>query len=266
MPSPFPGMDPYLEDPEIWQDFHADLAVGIKHYLNPQIGPKYFAVVETQSTPYSLDVQLANPMRPDVSIYEAPVGMLEPPGRGEAAMAIPAAPLLIPAVATRQRSVRVYRTRTKDLVTTIEILSPFNKRPASDGLLQYRFKRTQVLESQTHLVELDLLRAGERPGLELADYEIDTDYVLLVNRAGLERISEVWPVAVNEALPVIPIPLAPPDAPVPLDLNEVIQAVYAGSGYAWQISYQLPLPPPALRPVVAEWVTALLAGQSGPRD
>ncbi|MFN8484966.1 MAG: DUF4058 family protein [Anaerolineae bacterium] len=261
MPSPFPGMDPYLEEPALWQDFHADLAVTLKHHLNQRIGPKYYATVETQSVPYDLDVEIANRIRPDVSIYE-PFDAALPELPSAPSPSVPAAPIVLPAVmSVKLRSVRIYRTETGELVTTIEILSPFNKRPASDGLMQYRLKRAQLLASRAHLVEIDLLRGGERPALELADHPIDTDYVLLVNRFGPDRVSEIWPVAVDERLPLIPIPLLPPDTPVALDLNDLIRDVYAGSGYDWRINYQRPAPLPAIRPAVERRVADLVASR-----
>ena len=51
MPSPFPGMDPYLEDPPIWPGFHHSLAEDIKAQLNGLIGPKYYADVEIEYNP-----------------------------------------------------------------------------------------------------------------------------------------------------------------------------------------------------------------------
>ncbi|MFN8497044.1 MAG: DUF4058 family protein [Anaerolineae bacterium] len=259
MPSPFPGMDPYLEESALWQDFRADLAVTLKHHLNQRIGPEYYATVETQSVPHDLDVEIANRIRPDVSIYE-PLDTAPSELPAASAASLPSAPIVLPAVmSVKLRSVRVYRTETGELVTTIEILSPFNKRPASDGLLQYRLKRAQVLASRVHLVEIDLLRGGERPALELADHPIDTDYILLVNRFGLDRVSEIWPAAVNEPLPLIPVPLLAPDAPVVLDLNVLIRDVYAGSGYDWRIDYERPAPPPPLRGSVDTGVANQLA-------
>lgn len=262
MPSPFPGMDPFLEDPEIWPDFHADLAVELKRHLNRQMSAAYFATVEIQSVLDDIEVDIAYKIRPDVSIYEIPVGAVEPLAESVATIAIPAAPITrLAPLPTRLRAVRVYRTDTRELVTTIEILSPFNKRPASDGLSDFRRKRMFILTSHVHLVELDLLRGGERPGFEVIDRPLDTDYVLLVNRAGVERVSEIWPVALNETFPVIPIPLLPPDPDVPLDLNEAVREVYAGSRYERRIAYQAPLPSPPVRPVLREWVDNMLAGR-----
>jgi hypothetical protein len=262
MPSPFPGMDPYLEVPDIWPDFHASLAVEVKHQLNRQMSPAYYATVEIQTVVDEAGVDVSHTIRPDVSVYETPE-VPELVGAGPTALAIPAAPIVrLAPMPIRYRSVRIYRVDTRQLVTTVEILSPTNKRPGKEGLSEYRHKREQVLRSRVHLVELDLLRSGERPGLELVAEPIDTDYILLVNRDGVERISEIWPVALNEALPLIPVPLLPPDPDVPLDLNEAIREVYAGSRYERRIRYQPPIPPPPVRPSLAAFVENLLTSHA----
>lgn len=214
MPSPFLGMDPFLEVPHIWPDFHQDLAVEIKGRLNQQIGPKYYAAVETYT------------------IAEV-----------------------------RYSVVRLYVTETGQLITAIEILSPANKQ--GEGLAKYRLKRRRLLESPVHLVELDLLRGGTRPGPEVANPPLDTDYILLVNRyieAEAGRLSEIWPVAINESLPHLPIPLLTPDPDITLDLGAAITTVYKRSNYQWRIDYDQTVPPPQLRPVMAEWWAKHLSG------
>ncbi len=261
MPSPFPGMDPFLEDAEVWPDFHTDLATELKHRLNRRIGPKYYAAVEIQSVPHELDVEISNAVRPDVNVFEPLDVVSESLGVAAATFAIPTAPLTRPTT-HKLRAVRVYRTKTSEVVTAIEMLSPFNKRPNSEGLAQYRHKRAQILSSRVHLVEIDLLRGGVHPGDEVNDEPLDADYVLLVNRARYERASEIWPVSLDKPLPLIPVPLLAPDPDVPLDLNEAIREVYAGSGYDWRINYQAPVPLPTLRPAMAAWVTSLTRSQA----
>lgn len=259
MASPFPGMDPYLEDPGIWPGFHHSLAEELKGSLNTHIGPKYYADVELHTVFEELSI--AVPRRtiyPDVGVYEqAPAE----PAAGPVATAsatISEAPIKREVVAgqTKLRAVRIYLTETDELVTSIEILSPYNKR-AGDGLAEYRRKRSEILRSIVHLVEIDLLRGGTRPGREVNDPPLDTDYVLLVNRSRPEsnvRISEIWPAALNQPLPGLPIPLLPPDPDTALDLNAAIEAIYGRAGYAWRIDYDQPVPPPDLRPAMATWL------------
>jgi hypothetical protein len=259
MPSPFPGMDPYLGVPSIWPDFHANLAVEIKLRLNRQMSPAYYATVEIQTVVDEAGVDVSQIIRPDVSVYETPE-VLEPVSSAPTTFAFSTAPIVrLAPLPMRLRSVRVYRVDTRELVTTIEILSPYNKRSGKDSLGAYREKREQVLAARVHLVEIDLLRGGERPGMELVAAPIATDYILLVNRFGVQRLSEIWPVALNETLPLIPVPLLPPDPDVPLDLNDAIREVYAGSRYEQRIRYQPPIPPPTVRPEMTTWVENLLA-------
>ena len=139
------------------------------------------------------------------------------------------------------------------LVTTIGILSPANKN--GEGLREYQRKRSRLLRSDIHLVELDLLRGGTRPGREIAEPSLDTDYVIVVNRAsdlGI-RTSEIWPVALNENLPTIPIPLTVPDEDVLLDLAAVFNQIYEDAYYHLRINYTAAVPAPKLRPAMAKW-------------
>jgi hypothetical protein len=70
---------------------------------------------------------------------------------------------------------------------------------------------------------------------------------------GDDRIPEIWPVALNEPLPDLPIPLLPPDPDVILHLNEAVKSIYDRAAYARRIDYQPPLPPPKLRPSLQGW-------------
>src|SRR4029450_4773014 len=112
-----------------------------------------------------------------------------------------------------------------------------------------------ILVSPVHLIEIDLLRGGERPGLELGEPPIEMDYVVLVNRAGDStlRVSEIWPVALKDPLPCIPLPLLDPDPDLPLDLGRAIHAIYESSRYASRVDYSRP-PPTPLRPAMKSWI------------
>jgi len=262
MPSPFPGMDPFLEEPsEVWCDFHQTLAVEVKGQLNPQIGPKYYATVEIQMGSRGVEIDAPPRVRPDTSILLPLDRVAEMPGGVATATIAPAPVVRVLTEVVTSRAVRIYKTKTSELVTSIEILSPYNKR-AHNGLDEYQQKRSQLLKSAVHLVEIDLLRGGVRPGYEVLEDPLDTDYVLLVNRAGYERASEIWPVALNEPLPLIPVPLQKPDPDVPLDLGAALRAVYARSGYDWRIRYSDPVPLPDLRTAMKAWVNELLSAHT----
>lgn len=264
MPSPFPGMDPYLEDKTIWPGFHQLLAGEIMALLNPLIGPRYYADVEVQTILEEVSIAATHTIYPDTGILER----LDPPLPGPIstrvaeAIIAPDAPIHRMAIIGTQvklRTVKVFITETNQLVTAIELLSPYNKRHGG-GLNEYRQKRFRLLRSPVHFVELDLLRGGERPGPEVEEPPLNCDYVLLVNRAfrGDGRMSDIWPVALNEPLPLLPIPLLPPDGDVVLDLGTAVRSVYTKAGYDWRIEYHKPIPPPALRSEMAQWAEHLI--------
>lgn len=269
MASPFPGMDPFLEDSDNWAGFHQFLAAHIAAHLNAIIGPKYYADIEIRTVMQGVGISAWQTMYPDAGILHvrrpstATTATLTLPTPARTA---PHAPLTRKAQTATQeklRAVRIYVTETSELVTTIEILSPFNKQKG-DGVDTYRLKRQRILETAVHLVELDLLRGGQRPGFEVSYPPIDSDYICLVNRADElgERISEIWPVALNEPLPLLPIPLLAPDPDVPLDMTAVLQTVYQQGGYDWRIDYHLPVPPPELRSGMAAWVQKTLESKA----
>lgn len=138
------------------------------------------------------------------------------------------------------------------LLTTIELLSPANKRKR--GIDEYREKRCNFLLSKIHFVEIDLLRGGERPGWEVNDPPIDTDYLLLVNRYNIpHRNSEIWDVALNAALPTLPIPLLQADPDVALNMQTVFENIYRRAVYDRRIDYTQSIPPPKLRPAIQTW-------------
>lgn len=255
----FPGMDPYLEDRAIWRGFHHRLADEIADILTPHIGPKYYADIDVTTTFEEVNIGKPRIVLPDVGIMTQPAEAETTVTRTLVAEpAIAQAPIQRSAavVPVKLRSVHIYVTESDELVTTIEILSPANKR--GDGLSRYRRKRTSLLSSAVHLVEIDLLRGGQRVGGELQDPPLDdVDYIFLVNRGidvNPDFISEIWPATLDQPLPAIPIPLLPPDPDVGLNMNAVIQAVYQRAGYAWRIDYSQPVPPPALRPALEEWL------------
>lgn len=246
MASPFPGMDPYLESTENWRSFHHHLADEIARQLNPQITPKYFADVEVRAVLQEVGIADAAVLKvaPQASVPQRAAAVLEAPI--QRVVELPAAEKL--------RAVNIYELATMRLVTAIEILSPINK--TGDGLQKYRRKRERFLRSEIHLIELDLLRRGERPGLEVLRPPLDTDYVILLNRDrdGGVRRSEIWPVALNEPLPTIPVPLLTPDPDAQLNLATVFAQIYTDFYYALRIDYKQPVPSPELRPAMKTWL------------
>jgi hypothetical protein len=78
-------------------------------------------------------------------------------------------------------------------------------------------------------------------------------YYLLACRKNQSSRCSVWPAFFTEPLPEIPIPLAPPDADIRLNLQPFVEAIYARSRYARDIDYRRPLQPP-LSPSEQAWL------------
>jgi hypothetical protein len=126
----------------------------------------------------------------------------------------------------------------RKLVTAIELLSPSNKEHGSDRD-QYLAKRSRYLDTDVHLVEIDLLRGGPRLPLHPAP---KGDYCVMVSRAEERPEVGLWPIALRERLPVIPIPLTTAERAAKLDLQAVLHRVYDAAGYAIYIYKFQPVP------------------------
>jgi hypothetical protein len=164
MPSPFPGMDPYLEQPTFWSSFHSRLIIAIADAIEPQLGSQYYVEVETRTyqSDDSEDGLLIGILdaiifsdRSDNSTEEQPIAS----DRSTATLQPERVEVPMP-LAINERYLEVREIVTDDVITVIELLSPKNKR-SGDGRTAYEKKRRAILGSATHLVELDLLRGGK---------------------------------------------------------------------------------------------------------
>ncbi len=256
MPSPFPGMDPYLEEPDWWRGFHHNLATEIQAQLAPRVRPRYYTDIEIY-IPYTED----DPVRviaPDVRVMRAWRELPSPEPAGVALAPAPvtrAIPIELP---EKTYSVNIYDARNNLLVTAIELLSPANKRLGHEAYFQYRRKRQRLLLSEVHLMEIDLLRDGER--LPYSEPLPDAPYFVSLSRAGRRPIAEIWPLRLPDAIPWLPVPLLSPDADVPLDLGAAIAPIYERGAYDLRIDYSQP-PPPPLSEADQQWLDAHLRKQ-----
>ncbi len=256
MPSPFPGMDPYLEG-YLWPDVHHALASEIRRRLSPYLRPRYVARIEIQVVQDETPEAEIGIMYPDVEVMMArhEADLPSAAGGSLATMTMTPARLEIPIAKpeVRLKSVEIRDAAQNQLVTSIEILSPVNKR--EPGLAAYRQKRDRLHESGVHLLELDLLRRGVRP---LQHPRIPTTAYLITLTRAARHVAQLWPVALADPLPVLPVPLRAPDADVPLDLGAVLRALYDEAAYDLSIDYTQPPPPPPLDETETAWVTTLL--------
>lgn len=167
MPSPFPGMDPYLEG-YLWPDVHSALAARIRRQLVPLLRPRYIArlgIYLVEDTAPESDIGI---MYPDVEVMQVeavrPISSVPSPPLAlpstETTPASISVPVVLP-VAVQVTNVEIRDSASNQLITSIEILSPVNKR--EPGLTPYRLKRQRLYQAGVHLIELDLLRRGTRP-------------------------------------------------------------------------------------------------------
>lgn len=261
----FPGMDPYLEDHQIWAGVHASFIVYLRDHIQPQVRPRYIATVEER-------VYVEGPEReviPDVWLRRnrPEAGGPEPAGRAvssaKAAISEADAPVLVqvPEIEVHEAYVSILDHRSGgQVVTVIEVLSPTNKYPGP-GHASYRTKQKEVLSSTSHLVEVDLLRAGPHVLAVpewLARKEGPYDYLVSVNRAGgLRDLFELYPRRLAERLPRVRIPLAAEDPDAVLDLQAVLERTYEEGAYRDRIDYSRPCRP-ALSPADQAWADGLV--------
>jgi hypothetical protein len=227
MPSPFPGMNPYLEQDDAWHDFHEKIIPAISERLVPQVRPKYIVKIDEQV--YVHDLAGESPRylgRPDAFVAESGADL----AMARSGVGLLAAPfeVQLPAIDLERMSYIEIRDRmSRQLVTAIEVLSPTNKHPGS-GRDLYIAKRQYLQDSGVHVVEIDLIRAGKPMPMEPRR---PCDYSVLVSRAEEWPRAGFWGIGLRERLPIIPVPLKSPDGDAQLDLQELLHDVYDASGY-----------------------------------
>jgi len=255
-------MDPFLEFQE-WEDFHATFNTVIRELLSPRLEPRYVVRVERRvyvEFPGDLDPLFR---RPDVSVL-----WTGERASGTAVAAGPATSLEpfeceLPIPEERRETYLLIRLQeTMEVVTVLETLSPANKRPGGDGRREYLKKREEVVQSQSHLIELDLLRGGAR--LPMMGPVPLADYYAIVSRRQRRPRAAVYAWTVRDRLPTLPVPLKAGDPDVPLDLQVAFTTVYDRARYDLSLSYDVDLQPP-LGDDDAAWVRGLLPSRKPQR-
>ncbi|MBI5651237.1 MAG: DUF4058 family protein [Chloroflexi bacterium] len=255
MPSPFPGIDPFIEG-QAWADFHARLITEISDLLVPDVRPRYAVRVEERVYIEHHSNGHAHIIRPDVTVLGRETRA--PLAERAATMTVAATPVILTLPIPeriRETFLVVHERATMEVITVIEVLSLGNKRAGSDGQREYLNKREAILQSAAHLVELDLLRGGQRlPTIEPLPA---ADYFAFVCRAYDRPEAQVYAWTLRQNLPIIPIPLERGDPDVMLDLQNVFTRVYDRAGYDYSLDYHQPIQPaPDARD--AEWINARL--------
>lgn len=260
MPSPFPGMNPWLEAVDLWPGVHARCIAEIGNRINGIAPQGYFADIEERVYLLDADELHKQLIVPDVSVREVfPTLHEELESGGTAVLVAPVRAMIsMPdkGIEIKERRVVIRTLDDQRVVTVIELLSPANKTGGSKGHETYLAKRQEVLESSAHFVELDLLRAGRRIQ-KLKDVPA-VDYLICVSRQHERPEADWWPLLLEQRLPEIPIPLRGDDPDLKLDLQAIVHAVHDQSGYARRLDYSQSAPPPELSDSRRQWVSETL--------
>ena len=268
MPSPFPGMNPFFEEPGAWEMFHAAYITNLLGTLAPRLPPGYFCksaqlvfLLEPSAEERGMAGR-AERRRPDTFVGAGSRGTSPAAGTVVAAAAAPtatAAFVFPDVVEERHRFLEIRRhfadRRLGELVTVIEVLSPSNK--AGGGRSEYLAKRRELLDSEVNVLEIDLLRGG---GPVAMDPEPEGDYRVALARPERRPRVEVWAWTLREPMPSVPVPLKPADGQVPLDLQAALHGAHDQAGFAaWLYDHGTALITPPLSPEDAAWAEELAA-------
>lgn len=243
MVSPFPGMNPYLENPELWPSVHSRLIVAIADALVEHLSEAYRVEIEKR-TYFSSDDESLLVGLPDVAIATSRSAELPQTTTATLSPVQPQKVTLPVSEEVSERYLEIREVTTGRVVTVIELLSPKNKRPG-EGRIAYARNLNQILSSSTHLVEIDLLRSGQPFPMGSADYSPKLgDYRILISRSEHRPMADLYAFTLAQPIPPIPIPLLPGDTEPILDLQPILNYVYTKGRYQLAIDYEQPPIPP----------------------
>lgn len=247
MPSPLPGMNPYIEQPELWSEFHSRMIVAIADSLDELLSRDYRVAVEKRVYLSQDDEQVLIGI-PDVAVTSSTGSSKTNPSTG-VVVAEPQTVELPQLEEVQERYLEIREGSTGTVITTIELLSPKNKR-AGAGRDAYLQKRQQILSSQTNLVEIDLLRGG-RP-LPMKGIR-DSDYRILVSRSCDRPQAQLYSFNLDQEIPTFGVPLKK-EVPKPLlQLQPLVHQVYDRARFELAIDYTQKLSP-QLSPQEQQWI------------
>lgn len=262
MPSPFPGMDPFLEAPEYFPGFHKRFMVFLEEKLQKLLPRPYFA-----NTGERIWIEYAQRhIDPDANIHRHNGGRKTKSRNGGVALASLAQPVVIKVLSDPRKEtfVEIYHDagKRKRLVCTVQMLSPVNKKSGETAQALYRQKQTEVLQSQTHLVEMDFLRAGRHTTAVPLDAALEAtgrfDYHVCCHRFDRPDEFLVYPIFLQDPLPTIGFPLLGDDPDVPVNLQEIFDHAYDAGPHSVCIDYRTDKPVPRLRPDQTKWLKKVL--------
>lgn len=253
-------MDPYLEKPSLWPGLHLRIIATAGDMLVERLRPRFIVTIEERVYVSDDSDTARHVIVPDLTVMELPeqrVRVIPTDDGGTVEVAEPIVMQTLLDEEIREARLEILDAQSRSVITVIEVLSPANKISRAHGYDSYYRKRNEIMNSPVHLVEIDLLRAGltfmPTPALPLGDYFVH------ISRAGTKERpnGDVWPIHLEERLPIIHIPLRPPEQHVDLDLQAVLNSVYDRGAYDLLVDYRGE-PDPLLTPEQAEWAHELL--------
>jgi hypothetical protein len=253
MRSPFPGMDPCLEQEVLWHDFQKRFLPALAAQLSSQVLPRYIVLIDEHVYLYDAETDSRRPVgRPDLSVSQLSSHASAEFQVADRGVLVAPAHVRVPELDEEREAFLTVRDRlSRQIITVIELLSPTNKRPG-ENRRRYLSKRADVLTGAAHLVEIDLLRGGKPMP---ADDRPSCTYSVLVSRVEQRPLAGFWPIGLRDALPVVPIPLRNDEADAHVDLRAVIDRIFEEAGYRYYL-YDNP-PDPPLSGSDAEWAELL---------
>jgi hypothetical protein len=246
-------MDPYLEHPSLWPDVPNSLITSIRDALTPLVAPRYYIGLERRTYLLKPD-DIVFVGRPDIAVIAhrpAPKSALLPLAEaGVLEVEIPMTDEV------SENFLEIREVHTHRLVTILELLSPVNKLN-DEGRQQYLQKRSHILLSQTNLVEVDLLRAGNP--MPVVGQPVASHYRILVSRAWQRPRAQLYPFNLQQPIPLFPLPLLRQDDPPEVDLGAILHALYERARFDLRLDYTQPSVPP-LGEEDAAWAGELISG------
>ncbi|MEM1254295.1 MAG: DUF4058 family protein [Cyanobacteria bacterium P01_H01_bin.21] len=238
MPSPLPGMNPFIEQPELWSEFHSRLIVAIADALDKLLSRNYRVAVEKRIYLSQDDEQILIGI-PDVAVTSTTGSSAQDSSASAVAVAEPQTVELPQVEEVQERYLEIREGTTGLVITTLELLSPKNKR-AGTGRNAYLQKRQQILSSQTNLVEIDLLRGG-RP-LPMKGNR-DSDYRILISRSCDRPQAQLYGFNLGQEIPTFEVPLQKGTSEPLLQLQPLVHQVYDRARFELAIDYTQGLSP-----------------------
>lgn len=271
---PFPGMNPWLESPQLWRGVHSRLINILSEYLAPLLEPRYFVDVESHTYLTTASDPHPEVRYPDLSVIRSgghkvsePTAVFAPEALDVQAQELQGAepkgsPDLTPPIIIElpdhdpieEPFLQIKRVETGEVVTVIEVLSHTNKR-GGENRQKYLRKRQKFLRAPFHFVEMDLLRAWEP--MPYLDHPA-SDYRIFVHRKEQDFQAHLYPFTVRQPVPAFPLPLLPGDQEPPIGLGRLIKDLFHRARYQLILDYTQP-PEPPLREEDAVWAQKLFS-------